>query len=102
MGQLPTSTHPLSVFDLCLQLFPCPDMLAVDTAPCPLAVVEATYLKSFFFLVGLGFELKAGDLPLGPHLPFILLWLFWRWGLENCFPRLASNRDPPNLSLPSS
>jgi hypothetical protein len=24
-------------------------MLAVDTAPCPLAVVEATYLKSFFF-----------------------------------------------------
>jgi hypothetical protein len=31
-----------------------------------------------------------------------LLWLFWRWSLENYFPRLASNQDPPNLSLQSS
>jgi hypothetical protein len=31
-----------------------------------------------------------------------LLWLFWRWGLENYLPRLASNQDPPNVSLPSS
>jgi hypothetical protein len=31
-----------------------------------------------------------------------LLWLFWRWGLLNYLPRLASNHDPPNLSIPSS
>jgi hypothetical protein len=34
------------------------------------------------------------------HLQFVLLWLFWRWGLLNYFPWLASNRDPPYLSLP--
>jgi hypothetical protein len=38
-----------------------------------------------------------------PHLPSILLWLFWRWGgLMSSLPRLASNHDPPHLSLPSS
>jgi hypothetical protein len=26
---------------------------------------------------------------------------FWRWGLVNCLFGLASNHDPPNLSLPS-
>jgi hypothetical protein len=31
-----------------------------------------------------------------------LLWLFWRWGLENYLPRLALNCDPPNFNLPSS
>jgi hypothetical protein len=31
-----------------------------------------------------------------------LLWLFWRWGLGNYLPRLASNYDPPHLSLPRS
>jgi hypothetical protein len=31
-----------------------------------------------------------------------LLWLFWRWGLVNYLPGLVLNRDPPNLSLPSS
>jgi hypothetical protein len=25
---------------------------------------------------------KAGILPLEPHLQFILLWLFWRWGSQ--------------------
>jgi hypothetical protein len=36
-----------------------------------------------FFLegVGLGFELKALHL-LKPHLLFILLLLFWRWGVS--------------------
>jgi hypothetical protein len=29
----------------------------------------------------------------------ILLWLFWRWDLANCSPRLASNHDPLDLSL---
>jgi hypothetical protein len=31
-----------------------------------------------------------------------LLWLFWRWGLVNCLPRLASNHDLPNFDIPSS
>jgi hypothetical protein len=31
-----------------------------------------------------------------------LLWLFWRWDLKNCLPRLTSICDPPVLSLPSS
>jgi hypothetical protein len=45
---------------------------------------------------------KAGALPLELHLQFILLWLFWRWGLVNFLPRLALNQDPANLSLPNS
>jgi hypothetical protein len=42
-----------------------------------------------FVLLGLGFKLRAshtcrpGALPLEPHLQSILLWLFWRWSLEN-------------------
>jgi hypothetical protein len=36
------------------------------------------------------------------HLQSILLGLFWKWGLEKYFPGLASNLDPPVLSLPSS
>jgi hypothetical protein len=31
-----------------------------------------------------------------------LLWLFWRWGLINYLPRLASKLDPPDLTLSSS
>jgi hypothetical protein len=27
-----------------------------------------------------------------------LLWLFWRWGLENYLPGLALNQNPPDLS----
>jgi hypothetical protein len=31
-----------------------------------------------------------------------VVWLFWRGGdLGNYLPRLASNLDPPDLSLPS-
>jgi hypothetical protein len=30
------------------------------------------------------------------------LWLFWRQGLMNYFPRLVLNHDPPDVSLPSS
>jgi hypothetical protein len=37
-----------------------------------------------------------------PHLQRILLWLFWRWGLENYLPGLALNLGPPDVSLPSS
>jgi hypothetical protein len=36
------------------------------------------------------------------NLQSTLLWLFWRWGLENYLPGLALNLDLPNLSLPSS
>jgi hypothetical protein len=42
---------------------------------------------------------KAGTLLLELHLQLILLWLFWRWGLMNYLPGLASNHNPPNLSL---
>jgi hypothetical protein len=31
-----------------------------------------------------------------------LLWLLWRWRLENYLPGLVSNHDPPNFNLPSS
>jgi hypothetical protein len=64
--------------------------------------------RSFlFFLVGLEFELRALHLQsrcstLEPHLQSIWLWLFWRWDLENYFPRLALNCSSSNLSLPSS
>jgi hypothetical protein len=44
---------------------------------------------------------KAGALPLEPHIQFIVLWLFWRWDLTNYLYGLASNLDPPNLSLSS-
>jgi hypothetical protein len=55
--------------------------------------------------VGLGFELRASHLKAGtpslqPHLQSILFWLFWRWGLMNYLPRLASNLD--SLILPIS
>jgi hypothetical protein len=57
--------------------------------------------------VGVEFEFRAlnwqrGAVLLEPHLLSILLWLFWRWGLTNYLLRLASNNNPPNLSLPSS
>jgi hypothetical protein len=45
---------------------------------------------------------KANAVPLDPHLQSILLWLYWRWGLENYLPGLASNLDLPDLSLSSS
>jgi hypothetical protein len=38
---------------------------------------------------------KAGTLLLEPHVQSILLWLFWRGGLVNCFPGLALNHDLP-------
>jgi hypothetical protein len=43
---------------------------------------------------------KAGTQPLEPHLQSILLWLLWRWSLKNYLPKLASNPDPPDFSLP--
>jgi hypothetical protein len=60
--------------------------------------------------VGLGFEISAlhlqsGALRLVSHLQSILLWLFLEMGFlkfETYLPRLASNHDPPNLSLPNS
>jgi hypothetical protein len=45
---------------------------------------------------------KAGVLLLESHLQSTLLWLFWRWGLENYLSGLASNLNPPNLSLLNS
>jgi hypothetical protein len=65
-------------------------------------------LFGFFFLVGLGFKLRAshlqtGTLQLEPCLQSILLWLFWRLGsLTNYLPGLTLNPAPPNVSLPSS
>jgi hypothetical protein len=45
---------------------------------------------------------KLGALPLEPQFQSILLWLFWRWGLGNYLPRLASNCSSPDLCLPNS
>jgi hypothetical protein len=45
---------------------------------------------------------EAGTLLLEPCLQFILLWLFWRWGLENYLSGLTLNRDPPDLRLLSN
>jgi hypothetical protein len=50
---------------------------------------------------GLNFR-ASGTLLLEPHLQSIFLWLFWRYGLKNYLPGLASNLHPPNLSFPSS
>jgi hypothetical protein len=41
----------------------------------------------FFFLVGLGLNsglhtCKVGALMLETHIQYILLWLFWRWGVS--------------------
>jgi hypothetical protein len=54
-------------------------------------------------MAGLGFVLAELALYYLSHTtsPF-LLWLFWRWVLENYLPRLALNHDPPDLSLLSS
>jgi hypothetical protein len=67
----------------------------------------ALTVSFFFFLAELGFELRGsclqtGALPLVLSLQSILLWLFWRWGLLNYLPGLASNDKPPDLSLLSS
>jgi hypothetical protein len=61
----------------------------------------------FFFLVKWDlnkgdYTCKAAALQLEPLLQSILHWLFWRWGLKNYLSGLASNCDPPDLSLPSS
>jgi hypothetical protein len=75
---------------------------------CPAYLIAATrkvYFVCLVFLWGLNSWLcayKTGARLLEPHLRYILLWLFWRWGLMNCLPGLTSNRDPPDLSLPSS
>jgi hypothetical protein len=68
-----------------------------------------TLSQSDFFFFGRDWGLnsglctcKPGALPIDPHLQSILLWLFWRWGLENYFTGLASNCNPPDLSLPRS
>jgi hypothetical protein len=48
-----------------------------------------------FILVGLGFELRAPTTYLshtskGSNYQCILFWLFWRWGLVNYLPGLAT------------
>jgi hypothetical protein len=61
----------------------------------------------FFFLVGLEFELSftlAKQVLYGlihTSSPFCSAY-FKDGGLSNCLPRLASNHDSPDLSLPGS
>jgi cellulose synthase/poly-beta-1,6-N-acetylglucosamine synthase-like glycosyltransferase len=57
--------------------------------------------KIFFFLMELGVKLtalclQADALSLEPCLQSILLWLFWRWGLQNYLPGLALNLGQPS------
>jgi nucleoside recognition membrane protein YjiH len=59
------------------------------------------------FLVEQGFSLSTSHLQIGhsttlSHLQPILLWLFWRWSFAIYFLVLAWNKDPLDLSLPSS
>jgi hypothetical protein len=96
---------------------------ATGTRPghCPPVPLRSTWLPSwgtwlslslgeggtFLGGMGLGFELRSLHLQTDAlsfhlHLQSILLWSFWRWGLMNYLPRLASSCDPPSLSLPSS
>jgi hypothetical protein len=77
-------------------------------------VFLAFFLKITYFIIityfclqdwGLNSKLhtlKVGTLLSEPHLPSILLWIFCRWGLVNCSPKLASGCGPSDLSLPSS
>jgi hypothetical protein len=57
-------------------------------------------LEKLFFFVVLGLELRAFTLS-HPTSP-IFVKGFLRQGLENYFPGLASNYDPPDLCLLSS
>jgi hypothetical protein len=45
---------------------------------------------------------KAGTLPLEPYPSLFHSGYFGDGGLMNYLPGLASNHDPPNLSLPNS
>jgi hypothetical protein len=54
----------------------------------------------FFFFEALGFELRVYTLSCSTSL--FLCWVFFRQGLANYLPRLASNRDPPDLCLLNS
>jgi hypothetical protein len=63
-------------------------------------------LQPVFLLVGLGLysglhTCKAGPLQLESYLRSIFLW-FWKWGLGNYPPGLASNHNSPNHSIPRS
>jgi hypothetical protein len=65
-------------------------------------------LLHFFFCVvnwGLSSGLctcKAGAFLFESHRQSTFLWLFWRWSLTNCLPRLASSYDPLALGHPCS
>jgi hypothetical protein len=56
-------------------------------------------LNFFWQYWGLNSRLWKSALLLEPHLQSILLWLFWRWGLPNYFPRLVLNLNSPDLSF---
>jgi hypothetical protein len=63
------------------------------------------YVFTFWWDWGLNSGLCAQSpehkvLWLEPHLQSILLWLSWRWGLKNCFPRLTNLSPPPPPSQP--
>jgi hypothetical protein len=74
-------------------------------APCPPPSRWSFLFFAFFVDWGLDSGLcacKAGPLLLESLLQSILLWLFWRWGLLNYVPKLASNCNTPDLCLQSS
>jgi hypothetical protein len=65
--------------------------------------LDFSFFFLIFFWVGQGFKLRASSFQnsIKTQLQSIVLWLFWRWGLENYLPWLVLNCNPPNLSLSS-
>jgi hypothetical protein len=83
------------------------DTVSFSTYRCICDCIHYLFIDWLIFVVGLGFEFGTSCLQsiyftawasFLTHFP----WLLWRWHLMNYLPRLASNRDPSDLSLQNS
>jgi hypothetical protein len=70
--------------------------------PWDLVGYSVDYSHFFFYGIEILTQGFAKQSKSDPHLQFILVWLFWRWGPMNYLPGLVLKLDFPNLSLPSS
>jgi hypothetical protein len=82
---------------------------AAEGWPCPFGGLQGTCgtchsckdsNSLVLFFAVLGFELRT--FTLSHSASPVFMRYFWRQGLVNYCPRLASNRDPPDLCLPGS